>query len=179
MPLRRARIFQSAVTSLREGIRKGCIKVAPDMVWAAADSPQVDELVQHLFLHTQLGVHQEKPTVVANGQTPAFLTTGDIHPYWSSRPNRVHTRKSEINVAPCDSRWEAMVARALDANPKVQAWARNDRQRWQIPLYQSPIQTHLHIEPVQTVYSENRTVGSRYCQDISYVLKRLPSQFQY
>ena len=155
MPLRRARIFQSAVASLREGVRRGCIKVAPDMMWAAAESPHVDALVQHLLQHTQLGVRREKPTVVANGQTPAFLTTGDIHPYWSSRSNRVCTRKSELNLAPCDNHWEATVAYALDASPKVKAWVRNDRQRWQIPYMHKGLWVHYEPDFVARIERTN------------------------
>ena len=38
-----------------------------------------------------------------------------------------------MNIAPCDNRWELQVAKVLDDHPRVKAWVRNDRQRWQIP----------------------------------------------
>ncbi len=43
------------------------------------------------------------------------------------------TVRSELNRAPCDSRSEVLVARALDSLDGIAAWARNYRLGWKIP----------------------------------------------
>ena len=48
---------------------------------------------------------------------------------------RHETERSELNIAPCDSELELEAARALDAHPRIEAWARNFRLDWQIPWF--------------------------------------------
>ena len=65
---------------------------------------------------------------------PRLLDT-DIAPFRTSVELRHETERSELNIAPCDSELELEAARALDAHPRIEAWARNFRLDWQIPWF--------------------------------------------
>ena len=65
---------------------------------------------------------------------PRELDTG-IEPFTTTVEPKWETERSELNVAPCDSELEAAAARALDAHPRIAAWARNFRLDWQIPWF--------------------------------------------
>ena len=145
VPLRRAEVFKWSVARLREGIRLERIQIQSGALWPAAQDPQLEELCQQLAQCARLGSSQTKPRTIASGDPPWFFSTAGINAYWSSRPDKVITHKSHLNIAPCGNQWEARVARALDEHTKVIKWARNDRQRWQIPyLYEGQWS---HYEP--------------------------------
>ena len=74
-----------------------------------------------------------EPALIALDANPRWLTTGRLAEYQSNRRHRHHTVKSPVNIAVCDSDWEAQVAAALDAHPGVSRWVRNERLGWTIP----------------------------------------------
>jgi len=57
--------------------------------------------------------------------------TGDMRTWYTGRPCE-HTRKSHINMCVFDSTWEASEAFALDRNPNVEAWVKNDHLGFEI-----------------------------------------------
>ena len=143
--LRRTSLFPEAVLRIREGIANKRISGAADAISDIGQEPNLSDLAQRLAENAKLGATQQKPRITGIGGALPFSSTRDIQPYWSSRPDKLATVKSQLNIAPCDNGWELRVARALDRHPKVIAWARNDRQRWQVPyLYQG---SWHHYEP--------------------------------
>ena len=62
------------------------------------------------------------------------LDTG-IEGFETSVEPKHETERSELNIAPCDSVLEKETAEALDAHPRIEAWARNFRLDWQIPWF--------------------------------------------
>ncbi len=52
-------------------------------------------------------------------------STGDMATWYTGKPCE-YTTRSHINYCVCDSAWEASEAFALDHNPHVVAWAKND-----------------------------------------------------
>ena len=132
-PAQRTQLFQWAVKAIRHGLDRGYINVQEDKIWAAAHQPHINELIQRLAKSSLLQSSEDKPVINAISQTPPFYTTAEINPYWSSRRDRLDTKKSQLNIAPCGNSWELQVAQTLDNHPSVLAWARNDRQRWQLP----------------------------------------------
>ena len=132
-PAQRTQLFQWAVKAIRHGLDTGYINVREDKIWAAAHKPHINELIQRLANSCLLQSSEDKPVINAISQTPPFYTTAEINPYWSSRRDRLDTKKSQLNIAPCGNSWELQVAQTLDNHPSVLAWARNDRQRWQLP----------------------------------------------
>ena len=62
------------------------------------------------------------------------LDTG-IEGFETSVDPKHETERSELNIAPCDSELEKKTAEALDAHPRIEAWARNFRLDWQIPWF--------------------------------------------
>lgn len=74
-----------------------------------------------------------EPAVIALDANPRWLTTARLIEYKSNRRHRHDTAKSQVNIAVCDSDWEAQVAAALDQHPGVTRWIRNERLGWTIP----------------------------------------------
>lgn len=60
-----------------------------------------------------------------------ILSTADMRPWYTSRPCEV-TRRSHLNVAVYDSRWEATESFELDRNALVDAWVKNDHLGFEI-----------------------------------------------
>lgn len=58
-------------------------------------------------------------------------TTGDMSPWYTSKPCYPGV-KSHLNFAVLDSGWEGSVAYLLDADERVQAWAKNDHLLFEI-----------------------------------------------
>ena len=58
-------------------------------------------------------------------------TTGDMLPWYTGKACE-HTRRSHINLAVFDSRWEASEAFELDRSPSVAAWVKNDHLGFEI-----------------------------------------------
>ena len=144
-PAQRTQLFRWAVNAIKHGLKEKYINVQEGKLWAAAQEPHINELTQRLAQACLLKSSEKKPVIRAITQTPPFYTTAEINPYWSSRRHKLNTKKSQLDIAPCGNSWELTVARVLDNHPRVLAWARNDRQRWQIPyMHQGEWQ---HYEP--------------------------------
>ena len=60
-----------------------------------------------------------------------MLSTADMRPWFTARPCE-HTKKSHVNVAVYDSRWEASEAYALDHSDIVDSWVKNDHLGFEI-----------------------------------------------
>ena len=58
-------------------------------------------------------------------------STGDMLPWYTGKPSE-HTKKSHINLAVFDSRWEASEAFELDRSPHVRSWVKNDHLGFEI-----------------------------------------------
>ena len=58
-------------------------------------------------------------------------STGDMLPWYTGKACE-HTKRSQINLAVFDSRWEASEAFELDRSPNVAAWVKNDHLGFEI-----------------------------------------------
>jgi len=58
-------------------------------------------------------------------------STADMRTWYTSKPTEP-ARKSHVNLAVCDSTWEAKAAFELDRDPEVVAWAKNDHLGFEI-----------------------------------------------
>ena len=144
-PLRRTNVFTWSAKTTREGFNSNRIIVKDNNIWAAAQEPHLSDLTQRLAEACYQDIPNQIRCIKAITQIPPLYTTAEITPYWSSKKDHLQTKKSQLNIAPCSNSWELAVARMLDNHPLVTAWARNDRQRWQIPyMYQGQWQ---HYEP--------------------------------
>jgi type III restriction enzyme len=61
----------------------------------------------------------------------ALLSTADMRPWYTARPCE-RTKRSHINVAVYDSRWEASEAYYLDNSELVDSWVKNDHLGFEI-----------------------------------------------
>ena len=68
--------------------------------------------------------------LVLDRQRP-IRATGDMLPWYTSKPCG-ETEKSHVNKCVFDSTWEASEAFALDRDPHVVAWAKNDHLGFEI-----------------------------------------------
>lgn len=59
---------------------------------------------------------------------------GDMLPWYTGKACE-HTRRSHINLAIFDSRWEASEAFELDRVPNVAAWVKNDHLGFEITYF--------------------------------------------
>lgn len=60
-----------------------------------------------------------------------LLSTSDMRPWFTARPCE-RTKRSHVNVAVYDSRWEASEAYALDHSDLVERWVKNDHLGFEI-----------------------------------------------
>ena len=58
-------------------------------------------------------------------------STGDMLPWYTGKPTE-HTKRSHINMAVFDSRWEASEAFELDRSDHVRSWVKNDHLGFEI-----------------------------------------------
>jgi type III restriction enzyme len=83
----------------------------------------MERIISHIWRHiTSENVERIIP-VLPQGRKER--STEDMREWWTTRPNFV-TKKSQINRCVFDSTWESGKAYALDNNPAVKAWAKND-----------------------------------------------------
>ena len=120
-PAERTQLFRWAVKAIKHGLNEKYINVQEDKIWAAAQEPHINELTQRLAQACLLKSSEENPVIRAIIQSPPFYITAEIDPYWSSRKDRLDTKKSQLNIAPCGNSWEFRVAQVLDTHPSVLA----------------------------------------------------------
>ncbi|MGH2499376.1 MAG: BPTD_3080 family restriction endonuclease [Candidatus Limnocylindria bacterium] len=96
----------------------------------------MNKVVNHVFG----AIHFEN----AEALTPIFDTsrplrgTADMGTWYTTKP-RERALRSHINVCVFDSSWEAGVARLLDADPRVAAWAKNDHLGFEVTYVYSGV----------------------------------------
>ena len=130
--IHRTELFRSALAIVRDGLAKNKIDTK-SQDWTIGEPEQRKKIAAELAQAISTGSGKVDKTIQPILDAPICYTTREIAPYRSSRPDWLLTEKSQLNIAPCDNSWELQVARVLENHPQVQAWARNDRQRWQIP----------------------------------------------
>ena len=101
-----------------------------------------DELMRRIIItlsmsnvveHVKQAIHFENTEAlvpVFDTQRP-IRSTGDMLPWYTGKPCE-HTKKSHINLAVFDSRWEASEAFELDRSPHVRPWVKNDHLGFEI-----------------------------------------------
>ncbi len=89
----------------------------------------MNRIVQHIWEAIRF-VNTTSITPVFDSHRP-LLSTTDMRPWFTSRPCE-HTKRSHINMAVYDSRWEASEAYALDHSDLVHSWVKNDHLGFEI-----------------------------------------------
>ena len=132
----RRRLFHSLLTIVKEAMDAGRLTGPGDARrWPNRNTEEPRQaalwLLQAIGLDTPPA--DAAPAIVAVTAEPLWLTTARLVEYKSNRRYHHPTAKSEVNIAVCDSDWEAQVAAALDEHPGVSRWIRNERLGWTIP----------------------------------------------
>ena len=89
----------------------------------------MNRIVQHIWEAIRFE-NTTRLTPVFDSHRP-LLGTADMRPWFTSRPCE-RTKKSHINMAVYDSRWEASEAYALDHSDLVESWVKNDHLGFEI-----------------------------------------------
>ena len=138
--LSRGRLFQQALAIIQEAQRQGTLH-GPERAdrWPNRHTEEPRRAAQWLLEHAAVTVDgatadgtTAEPICAVAGE-PLWLDSRRLLPYQSNRAYKHETRKSEVNVAVCDSDWEAAVAEILDLHPNIKRWIRNERLGWTIP----------------------------------------------
>jgi type III restriction enzyme len=89
----------------------------------------MSKVVEHLkqLIHF---ANTEALVPIFDTQRP-IRSTGDKLPWYTGKPSE-HTKKSHINLAVFDSRWEASEAFELDRSEHVRSWVKNDHLGFEI-----------------------------------------------
>ena len=133
--LSRGRLFQQALAVIQEAQQHDRLK-GPEQTdrWPSRHTEEPRRAAQWLLKHAAVTVDGAAPDPVAAvvGE-PLWLDSRRLQRYPSNRGYKHDTQKSEVNVAVCDSGWEATVAEMLDRHPSIKRWVRNERLGWTIP----------------------------------------------
>ncbi|MDK2974933.1 MAG: type restriction enzyme [Methanofollis sp.] len=123
-------------------LRSDKIKFAP-LIFSTDDTRRrvllilnMNQVVQHIY--EQIREENTEAIEPVLDRPPLRSTAG--MPVWYTTKPCGNTAKSQINACVFDSTWEATEAFALDRNPAVQAWAKNDHLGFEIfYLYQGVV----------------------------------------
>jgi type III restriction enzyme len=100
----------------------------------------MNKVVQHIYEQIR-ETNTEAIEPVLDPARP-IRSTADMPVWYTTKPCG-ETTKSQINFCVYDSTWEATEAFALDRNPAVQAWAKNDHLGFEIfYLYQGVVRRY-------------------------------------
>jgi type III restriction enzyme len=89
----------------------------------------MSKVVEHVKQAIHFG-NTESLVPIFDTQRP-IRATGDMLPWYTGKPSE-HTKRSHINMAVFDSRWEASEAFELDRSDHVRAWVKNDHLGFEI-----------------------------------------------
>jgi type III restriction enzyme len=97
----------------------------------------MSRIVQHLFQAIRLESAAARKLIL-DRERP-IRATGDMLPWYSAKPC-ARSARSHINFCVFDSAWEASEAFALDRDPRVSAWVKNDHLGFEVHyLYQGAV----------------------------------------
>ena len=122
-------ILGQIVKLTEEYISSGRIKIAPALFETDIRRRKIllclnmDRVIKTMWQGIRSTNYEEAIPMFPQGKRER--STGEMVSWWTSRPAYM-TRKSHINLCVCDSTWEDSAAYALDRNPYVKAWAKND-----------------------------------------------------
>lgn len=122
-------ILGQIVKLTEDYIYSGRIKIAPALFETDIQRRKIllcmnmDRVIKHMWQGIKSSNYEELIPLFAQGRRER--STGEMVSWWTSRPAYT-TRKSHINLCVNDSTWEDSAAYALDRNPNVAAWAKND-----------------------------------------------------
>ncbi|HWG38313.1 MAG TPA: DEAD/DEAH box helicase family protein [Terriglobales bacterium] len=122
-------LLAQLVALVEEFMRSGAVVIEPELL-------ATDELTRRLVmaLHIPKVVQHVRDAVICDNTERLALefdperplrSTGDMPAWHTSRPCHP-TERSQINFCVFDSGWEATEAFALERDPQVAAWAKND-----------------------------------------------------
>lgn len=84
----------------------------------------MSKIIQHIFEAIKFK-NVESKTLEFDPDKP-IKSTGDMRPWGTKKPND-YSKKSHINYAVHDSRWEAHAVFELERNSNVKSWVKNER----------------------------------------------------
>ena len=89
----------------------------------------MSKIIQHVFEAIKFE-NTESRTLELDPDKP-IKSTGDMRPWHTKKPND-YAKKSHVNYAVHDSRWEAHTVFELERNSSVTSWVKNDHLRFGI-----------------------------------------------
>jgi len=87
------------------------------------------KVIQHVA--NEIRINNSETTVPVFDPERPSRTTGDMMPWYTSKPNHL-TKKSHINLVVYDSAWEATESYRLEKSKDVEAWVKNDHLGFEI-----------------------------------------------
>ena len=127
-------------------LRSDKVKFAP-LIFSTDDTRRrvllilnMNKVVQHIY--EQIREMNTEAIVPVLDPARPIRSTADMPVWYTTKPCG-ETAKSQINFCVYDSTWEATEAFALDRNPAVQAWAKNDHLGFEVfYLYQGVVRRY-------------------------------------
>lgn len=146
-------IFASMVNCVKTALKSNKIQYKNHA--QLATSPNLENIASHISMACVDGQTQDSLTPVfadekSPGQ-PRILDTSavDFNTRHKNRYPKSDTvcKKSEINIAACDSEPEVVMAGILDAHEEIASWMRNFNLDWVIPYTDPKSGRHRYYEP--------------------------------
>ena len=126
--VRRRLLFHDAYRTAQQWLRLADVHHSHvDLVGSSHKDQAADEIADACEL-----VGASPDHLLAVYADPILLDSSGVE-FETSLSYRHNTEHSELDIAACHSRLEAICAAALDAHPDVTGWARNFRLGWTIP----------------------------------------------
>ena len=138
----RASLFRSALAAVGQWAAHPNVVGDPaaevyDLRTVVADPANRLEAAEAVLDACDFGAEQESPRRARLAQ-PAIFDTARVD--FETTLAHIHeTRHSELSHAACHSKLELLCAEALDADPRVAAWARNFQLGWSIPYWDETV----------------------------------------
>ena len=131
-------LFRDALTLFRAAARQGKLDgPEPDAAeWPGRYTEHPGRAARWLLEHAAADSASvaTTPAIAAATGEPIWLEASRLETYRSNRRWQITgCVKSLTENIVCDSHWEVLTAQALDQNPAVRAWARNERLGWTVP----------------------------------------------
>ena len=146
--VRKGILFSDLLNALRQHLNQGNV-IAPAENGAWPTDNAVNGSAEWLRENVSLTYPTQRsrtPLTPVKNEQP-WLTSELAREYAvRHNPDLVYANcgKSHANHAKCDSSWETRTAQALDANPDIVRWVRNNRLGWKIP-YQHQHEAHAYL----------------------------------
>jgi len=142
----REHLLAQLVLLVEQFVRSDKIRITPSLFEQDAlhrrliIALNMTKVVQHIW--EAIRFENTETLVPVFDRDHPICSTGDMATWYTSKPC-ADTAHSHINFCVCDSAWESSEAFALDHNPQVAAWAKNDHLAFKVQyLYRGVVKKY-------------------------------------